>query len=357
MTRILHLAKYYPPTKGGMETHISTLCEELASKGHDVACYAFGAVKKDTKGVRVETFKSWFTTPPFSPRLLWKILLNRKSFDVIHVHSPNPWAELCALIAKPKRLVVSYHSDIIGKRGAWLYLPFQKMLLRRANAIIAASLKYAQTSNQLKHFASKTHIIPYGIPRMKKPDAKLAKNIRARLKGPIFLFVGRLVEYKGLKYLIEAMKNVEGTLIIAGHGPLKENLASLSQSLGLQERVIFKHNLSDDELPNYYAACDVFVLPSITRAEGFGLVQLEAMQHAKPSISTKLGTGTDEVNVDGKTGIVVRPADQKALLEAMNTLGKNTRMREQLGRGAKDNFAKYNYKKMASAVSEIYSRI
>ncbi|MBS3148255.1 glycosyltransferase [Candidatus Woesearchaeota archaeon] len=355
--RILHLAKYYPPTKGGMETHISTLCEELSSQGHDVTCYAFGQVKENTKGVNVKIFKSLFKTPPFSPALLWTLLTNRNKFDIVHVHMPNPWVELCALIAKPKKLVASYHSDIIGKRGASLYLPFQRILLRRANAIISASKQYSQTSDQLRRFHSKITLIPYGITPLAISDTQLVKEIRSRSKGPIYLFVGRLVHYKGVRYLIEAMGSTDGTLIIVGDGPLKKELADLVRSLKLSDKIVFAQNVTDEQLPSFYEACDVFILPSINRAEGFGIVQLEAMMRAKPVISTRLGTGTDEINIHGKTGLTVEPENPKQLSDAMNTLDRDPLLRIALGKEAKKNASKYSASRMTRDILAIYRTI
>jgi rhamnosyl/mannosyltransferase len=204
-----------------------------------------------------------------------------------------------------------------------LYVPFQKKVLRMAERIIVSSEKYAKGSGILKPFLGKCVFVPYGVD-LKRFGGR--KGFLA-VPGPVFLFVGRLVEYKGLKYLVRAMRDVEGSLVLAGRGPLLPVLRSQAGRLGV--RAYFLPNVSDAELPALYNSCDVFVLPSVSRAEAFGIVQLEAMACGKPVIST-----FDFVNQHMKTGIVVPPADVSALAGAMRRLC-NKQLRSRLGARAR----------------------
>ena len=134
-------------------------------------------------------------------------------------------------------------------------------------------------------------------------DCKKVDELRDGL--PSVLCVGRLVSYKGVEFLIRALESIKARLWIIGSGPLEASLKNLAREKGLADRIEFLGQLSDEEVVRYYHACDVFVLPSITNAEMFGVVQLEAMACRKPVISTNLPTGVPWVNQHGKTGYVL----------------------------------------------------
>ncbi len=344
--RVLHIGKYFPPVKGGIETHVRDLCMGLAKKGMDVTCVvsADKSSVENFQGIKLIRIADLFSSRhPFNLGLV--PFLKRNHFDIVHLHMPNPCAEVSCLLAKPKRLVVSYHADIVSKFGSSLYLPFQRKVLRMAEKILVSSDSYANNSSVLKPFLHKCVVVPYGI------DAKkFSSKSDVDVSRPLFLFVGRLVPYKGLKYLVQAMKRVDGTLIVAGNGPLLSKLRSQVKKLGLDSRVRILVDVSDDELSALYNACDVFVLPSVTRAESFGIVQLEAMACGKPVIST-----VDFVNVHGRTGLVVPPKGVDSLSKAMNTLGVDKKLRLRLGRYSKRLVEKeFTVEKMIDRVLRVY---
>jgi rhamnosyl/mannosyltransferase len=135
---------------------------------------------------------------------------------------------------------------------------------------------------------------------------------------------------------------------------LRESAARLN----LGERVIFAGEVTDAELPAYYAGADIFVLPACERSEAFGLVQLEAMAAGKPVVSTELGTGTSYANRDGETGLVVPPADPAALAAAINKLLGDKELREKMGRrGQERTRAEFGLTRLAGRVEEIYIRL
>ncbi len=352
--KVLQLGKYYPPVKGGIENHVRDVCEGLVKKRQHVVCVVSSASvfgrSGNIKGVDVVRLsKLPFVRHPVNlslPSYLKKVVNN---FDVVHLHLPNPWAELACLLVKPKKLVVSYHADVVGKLGSSLYLLLQRKILRMADRIIVASPQMLE-SRALQEFRGKCVVIPYGIDmrKLEKFDRKIVIPLRNHHR-PIFLFVGRLVKYKGLKYLIKAMKRVNGTLFIVGNGPLLDALRS-----NARYGVFFYPAVSDAELPNFYRACDVFVLPSITKAEAFGIVQLEAMACKRPVISTKLGTGVEFVN---ETGILVPPADVDALVNAMNKL-QDWKLRALIGRKSFERVAKeFNSDLMLKRLLDLYSSL
>ena len=154
--------------------------------------------------------------------------------------------------------------------------------------------------------------------------------------GKFVLFVGRLVYYKGVQYLIEALSHLHDTrLVVVGRGPLEEEYRRLVSKLGLQDRVFFVGKISDERLRLLYHACHCFALPSVAHAEGFGIVLAEAMACGKPVISTQLQTGTSYVNLDEVTGYVVPPRDSKALADKIDVLMHDKEVHKKMGQQAK----------------------
>jgi lipopolysaccharide/colanic/teichoic acid biosynthesis glycosyltransferase len=122
--------------------------------------------------------------------------------------------------------------------------------------------------------------------------------------------------------------------------------------------VTFAGSVPDDTVAAWYAACDLLVLPSVTRAEAFGLVQLEAMARGKPVISTKLPTGVPWVNQDGVTGLVVPPGDVGALHEALRRVTADESLRLTLGCAARARFLEhFTQHRMAERTAGIYEAV
>jgi len=170
--------------------------------------------------------------------------------------------------------------------------------------------------------------------------------------------VGRLRYYKGLDVLIEAMRDIEAHLLIVGDGPMRQEWEALTVNLALTERVSFLGHIPDAELPAYYQACDIFVLPSTQRSETWGAVQIEAMACGKPVVCTELGTGTSYVNLHRETGVVVPPGDSAALAKAINQLLADPDLRRRLGemgrRRAEQEFSKET---MIEETAALYERL
>jgi rhamnosyl/mannosyltransferase len=156
--------------------------------------------------------------------------------------------------------------------------------------------------------------------------------MRARYGSPLALFVGRLVPYKGVDVLIDAVAGLPLTTLVVGEGP--ERAALEARAAARSARVAFAGEVDNETLAALYTACDLFVLPSVTRAEAFGMVQLEAMASGKPVISTNLQSGVPWVNRHGETGLVVEPGDAAALRDAIVRLMNDAELRGTLGQAA-----------------------
>ena len=125
-----------------------------------------------------------------------------------------------------------------------------------------------------------------------------------------------------------------GVQLLLG-GPLTPDLRGLVGEMGLQDRVHFLGFVSDEVLSAYYQACDVFCLPSVTTAEAFGIVQVEAMAAGKSVVSSRLNNGVDFVNQHEVTGLTVPPGDSSALAKSINKLLTDRDLREKYGRQAR----------------------
>ena len=215
----------------------------------------------------------------------------------------------------------------------------QRALYRRADCVIVSSPALAAESALVRH-ARRVAVIPFGVTleryeHVDEASRSRANRVVAAVPGPRMLFVGRLVYYKGLEVLLDAMARCEGSLVIVGEGPLEGALRALVTEKRLGERVLFAGRVSDADLPAFYQACDVFVLPSIARTEAFGVVQIEAMAAGRPVVSTNLPTGVPWVNQDGVSGLVVPPGDPAALGDALRRLLDDGALRQRLGEGAR----------------------
>lgn len=252
------------------------------------------------------------------------------SEDTLFVfHSPIGQAELYGDFYKTLKgkKVCFYHSDVDGYGfiGRFYNNIFVRKYLEVMDLIITTSPNIAKTSELLRNFANKIVVIPLGVdtnhfkPCINRDKRKQILNIFPTEVSKIVLYVGRLGRYKGVEYLISAFEDLpEGYgLVIIGEGPKKRELRELSESKAFNNRVLFLNHVPYNELPFYYSAADVFVLPSIDRGEAFGIVAVEAMACGTPVITTELGTGTSYHNIHGKTGLVVPPKDSKSLAEAI----------------------------------------
>ncbi len=377
---ILHLYKDYFPVLGGIENYVKLLAEGQAAQGHKVEVLVnntnWRTLHQYQNGVKITKVGRWLhlASTPLSPRYpleLFRRLYQAQPPDIIHLHFPYPISEISWLLGsylprfgkKRPKCVITYHSDIVRQqRLLQFYTPVLKRVLRRADLILSTSPNYIQSSPFLREVAGKCQPVPLGTDcqRFLKPDPQKVAAIRQQNPGPILLSVGRLRYYKGLQYLLAAIPQVENSarLLIIGTGPMETELQQQVTQLDLNQRVTFLGEISDEELPNYYAACDLFVFPSSERSEAFGLVQVEAMASAKPVVSTELGTGTSYVNLNNETGLVVLPANSTALARAINQLLADETTRLQMGQqGRTRALAEFTAEKTLARVERAYQEV
>ena len=346
---ILHFGKYYEGHRvGGVEMYVDSLLRRFGQQHRIVNLVASPDSKRhQTKAsygdvIQVPSIGNVASTAlcPTMPYWVWR--LNKQTlFDIAHLHFPDPMAHLASFFL-PKRVkkVVTWHSDIVRQKiSLMLYKPFLKHYLNQVDAIIISNDKVASFP-QLREWVkdqSKIHVIPIGIDveKFSRPDLARVAQIKAQYQTPIIFALGRHVEYKGFRYLIEAMQQVpNATLVLGGSGPLTPELKALAKFLNVEDKVFFTGRISDQDIVNYYHAAEFFCMPSVSPNEAYGIVQLEAMACGKPVISCELNNGVSFVNQDQKTGFVIPPRDVNALAGAMNQLLSDPGLCRQMGEHA-----------------------
>jgi len=192
-----------------------------------------------------------------------------------------------------------------------------------------------EQSKFLSLFKDKCEVIPYGIPEYWFKDPKIEQLEHICSEHPHFILaVGRLVKYKGFDVLIESMKKIDVPLIIIGDGVELDSLQSLAKKYKVMDRVIFKGSVSDDILKAHYHACKLFVMPSVSEAEAFGLVQLEAMACKKPVINTYLNSAVPWVARNGYEAVTVPKGAPDELSDAINGLLNDNELIKNMGSAA-----------------------
>ncbi|HHB90688.1 MAG TPA: glycosyltransferase [Anaerolineae bacterium] len=364
--RILHIYKDYHPVLGGIENHLRWLAEAQAARGHDVTVLVTNpagmrTVVREENGVRVIRAARFATVASTPLSLSLPAILAREKPDIVHLQFPYPVGEVSQWLLRRAPTVISYQSDVVRQATILrFYNPLLKRVLQQAARILASSPNYIQSSPWLRPLAHKCTVVPLAIDvqRFSIPRHDEVARIRQRFPGPLLLFVGRLRYYKGLDYLIRAMKHVDATLLIIGTGPEAARLGAMSYELGLAQKIHFLGDIGDTLLPAYYQAADVFVLPASHRSEAFGIVLLEAMAAGTPLISTELGTGTSWVNQDGVTGLVTRPRDPTALVEAIHTLLRDDTLRHAMGERARQRArSEFDLPVLVERVERVYEEV
>ncbi|MFH1055283.1 MAG: glycosyltransferase [Candidatus Altiarchaeota archaeon] len=367
MMKVCMVSKHFLPYSGGLEVRVLELARWLVGKGEKVLVLTTHEPRTKSSevvdGVDVSRSKVWFSlfNGPFSPGVLLDLL--EREYDIIDVNLPDPvgsvWAYIASVI-RGKPLFVTYHADILKDGIIFLplkiiYGPLHWILLRRAVRIFVTSPNYAQSSAVLSGFMAKVVVAPSFVDLKRYNPSVDNSKVREKmgLSGrKVVLFVGRLVEYKGLDYLVEAAGMLsDAVFVIVGDGPLRGRLERKVLASGVKNVLLAGH-VGDGELSGYYGACDVFVLPSVTRQEAFGLVLVEAMACGKPVVSTNF-SGMPYV-VDGG-GLLVEPRDAVALAEALGKILADSALASDLAeKGVKrvrDFFAR---DVVCSKISEIY---
>lgn len=353
MLKIVHFAKYYHPETGGIESVTSSLAEGAAKAGHHVSVVCFTnsgtratLMMNAVRIVRVPVQKL-IAAQPLSLWYFWLCIRSAFHADIVHLHAPNMLAALSSLfVSSRKRMVVHWHSDVLGKGMLGILTrPLELMLLSRADTIVTTSQVYADASIALQPFLHKVQVVPIGVPDHTlaniPPPSQLQPVLDQVAGRKIVLAVGRLVPYKGFDILVDASRQIreDAVVVIVGSGPLQSELQQQIDQAGLQDRVLLVGGLSFSDLHGLFKHAYLYCLSSINRAEAFGVVLAEALSYGLPVVAPRItGSGVSWVNEHGVTGLNVAVADPWALADACNAIISNPLKKQSFAKNARNRF-------------------
>jgi glycosyltransferase involved in cell wall biosynthesis len=267
-------------------------------------------------------------------------LVRTGRFDAVHAFWPVPHSMMALLASGRKGPPVV--STFFGVELTWLrrdfpiLSPVVRWIVRRSAAVTVIS---RHTAAEVRRFEGSVplEVIPFGAAAL--PRGHTA--VPTRVAGPFgLLFVGRLVERKGVAVLLRAVallsRKRDLRLTIVGDGPLRRVLELEADALGVGDRVRFLGFVPDSDMTDHFRAADALVLPAVQDSkgdvEGLGVVLIEAIAHGKPVIASDSG-GIPDIVIDGESGLLVPPGSPEALAAAIERLLADPGLRSRLVEG------------------------
>jgi len=277
-----------------------------------------------------------------------------KNYDIIHAYWTLSAAAVWVSRFYHNRpfIVTVQGSDIFQATRIPFVRPITRTVLSQSERVLALSQSLARATIALGVDPNQVEIVPHGVNTDKFQPV-------IAVREPLVLFVGSLIERKGLKYLIQAMPRVlqkfhEVRLVIVGEGPQESILLNLTRALGVANNVLFVGAQSQDQISRWMQLAKVFVLPSLE--EGLGVVLLEALASGTPCVATRIG-GIQDI-ISPEVGILVAPADSAALADAIITVLEDQKRWNMMSYNARSHAVEhYSWNSIASCLINIYQDI
>jgi glycosyltransferase involved in cell wall biosynthesis len=355
--KIVDVNPYFYPWLGGIEHRMHRLAKELAHRGHDVTIvtgqlpdtkpeeeteYGYRVVRIPSKHIDV------YNPPYISSKGLLETL-NKIDADIVNYN--YRWAPSYNKdMAKYKgKKVFTYHNTW-GEGEGWQRIPssindsFFKKTLDTFDHIIVVSEYVRDVLIEHGYDQSDLSIV---YPCMETyPDISNSKE------GDFILSLGRLISTKGLRYLVDAMKDVDYKLVICGRGPEAKHLEKQIAKNGLGDRIEMKGWVSEEEKDRLQRECKFMVMPSLE--ESFGLAAVEMLSYGHPVICTNVGGLPDTVK---SGGVLVKPRDSKALADAMNALLRDDKRRAEISVNARKVAESYDVRKVTDDLLAVFESV
>jgi len=360
--KIAIIVNFFPPKwLAGTEIATYHMAEHLAKRGHEV--HIITSLDDDLVENSYEKGFHIHRIPVIRIRTIgliffWTdIFRTIKKIDPDIVHAQSLIFAIPALISK-KFLKIPYvvwgqGSDIYIRN--WFMKVVSKTIIKNADSALALTKSMREVMQAI--YNCDIPVVPNGIDiedYSDRPDKQDSETPRKRI-----LFVGRLDPVKGVQYLLKAMKIVskvlpEAKLILVGDGEERENLESLTNTLGLSDRVDFVGRISHEEIPDYLYQADIFVLPSLS--EGFPLVILEAMACGLPIVATRVG-GVPDIIEDGVNGYLVESGDFQEMAKKIIFILENEPLKLLISKNNRIKVQEFEWKNVINQLEQIYFKV
>tara|TARA_B100000161_G_C33550107_1_gene414971 strand:- start:325 stop:1458 length:1134 start_codon:yes stop_codon:yes gene_type:complete len=291
------------------------------------------------------------------------IFLNISKFNYVHLQHPDPFSAICILLSmilNRKKLIVTWHADVYKKYFIFfpIFIIVDFFVFLIAEKIIFLTQAHIQSSllGKLSFFRKKTVI----IPALLKENIFYPKDFN-KISFPkedeffYLISIGRLVSYKGYEYALEALSkiNFKYKYFIIGKGPLKEKLKNRAKELKISDKVEILGEVSEKKKCKYLMKSHVFLFPSITKSEAYGLVQLEAMAFSLPVVNTFLNNGVNSL-MPKNLCLTVKPRSSYELMEAINKIRKNENLFRRLNESSFKRLVSLDRKKVKKNINKLF---
>jgi phosphatidylinositol alpha-1,6-mannosyltransferase len=381
---VLLVTQVFPPVVGGSGQLLESVYSRMTDV--DVTVMVDDAISGGTdtqRGIlklhRTKINDHWGILTPSAMRQHLRLarLIARTAADhapIVHCGRALPEATP-ALLSRAftrKRIKYLFWSHGEDVTTAWTsrdYTLAMSLTYRHAAAAIANSRNTARMVERAGLPPEKIHVVYPGVDTDRfRPDLN-ARGVRQRYVGDesvLLLSVGRLVKRKGHHVSLRALARLRDSrvcYVIVGNGPERENLEALTRELGLQKQVFFAGEVDPTELPLYFAACDIFLLPNSEEGvgghdfEGFGLVFLEAAACGKPTVGGRSG-GVPEAIEENETGLLVTQGSVEELEAHLRHLVQSESRRQAMGTAGRQRVLRsFTWERAAARVTEIHDEV
>src|SRR3989344_5299190 len=301
--------------------------------------------------------------------LIWAIrIIKKEKIQLIHAHWLIPQGFVAVLINKMHKIpyiVTAHGGDIYGFRSE-IFIRLKKFILNNAKIITVVSNTLKRDLLNKINPTFNIKVISMGVDTILFHPNRYSPTIKEKyvIRGPFLLFVGSLVEKKGVKYILLAMSKIlikypTAKLIIIGDGEERESLKNLANKLSIRSQISFLGAIPNNKLPPFYATADLFISPSIITdngdREGLPVTFLEASFSGFIPRGTNVGE-ISEIIKDGASGFIVKQKDASEIAARVITLLKNQDLRSKLSKNArKATINKYSWSIITKHHSNLYS--
>ena len=368
--RILCLPRSPLDYFGGISIYCLNLYKNFDLKvkcfSYDISNSIKSPLKRNLLGIDEEVFPSELNYGTLSISLGYfiKIIRTISEFDIVHIQHPDPLSAISLIVAKfikpSTKIITTWHAEVY--KSYLLFAPFL-IILDFIFFLISDKLVYftptieSSLLSKIPIFAKKIELIPNTIDTKNiiKFKTRNLEQINIQKKENInIVSVGRLVTYKGYEYAIRALSMLDDRFKykIIGKGPLAKKLKKLIHKNKLEERVILLGEISNNQKYEILNQSDIFLFPSISTSEAYGLSQIEAMCFDLPIINTQLNNGVNFL-VSEEDGITCLPKSSKQLKNAILKLSFTNNTYQKMCKKSRENLKRFSLKEMCSKYKEL----